>query len=183
MISRIVSFCSGIIRRGRLIWYRLRGGQITGRCWLQSIEIPRNHFDIEIHNGVALDRGVTLLATGQRLDYCRIVIGAGTYINRHTMIDASESIRVGANCMIGPFCYITDHDHGTAIGSHVNDQPLVGSPVRIDDDVWIGAHAVILKGVHIGHGAVVGAGAVVTRSIPSYAVFAGVPAAQISMRK
>jgi acetyltransferase-like isoleucine patch superfamily enzyme len=180
MLIRIIQ---GIHRRFRSYWLQYRGVRCIGRNWLQQIEIPRNHFDIEIHNGVALDRGVTLLATGHRLDYRRIVIGAGTYVNRHTMIDASESIQVGANCMIGPFCYITDHDHGTAIGSHINDQPLVGSPVRIDDDVWIGAHAVILKGVHIGYGAVVGAGAVVTRSVPSYAVFAGVPATQISIRK
>lgn len=179
----MIRFAQAAQRRLRCYFLRTLGVHFCGRSWIQKVEIPRNHFDIELHNGVALDRGVTLLATGNRLDYRRIVIGAGTYINRQTMIDASESIRIGANCMIGPFCYITDHDHGTAIASMINDQPLVGSPVRVDDDVWIGAHAIILKGVHIGHGAVVGAGAVVTCDIPPYAVFVGIPARQMSSRK
>jgi acetyltransferase-like isoleucine patch superfamily enzyme len=49
-------------------------------------------------------------------------------------------------------------------------------PVRIDDDVWIGRNVIILKGVHIGVGAIVGAGSVVTKDVPSYAVVAGNPA-------
>jgi acetyltransferase-like isoleucine patch superfamily enzyme len=49
-------------------------------------------------------------------------------------------------------------------------------PVSIGDDVFVGARAVILKGVHIGNGAVIGAGAVVTRDVPAYAVVAGNPA-------
>ena len=79
------------------------------------------------------------------------------------MIDASLQIRFGGGCMIGPFCYITDHDHGTILGVPVADQPLVGSPVRIGDRAWIGAHVTVLKGVSIDAAAVVGAGAVVTR--------------------
>lgn len=63
-----------------------------------------------------------------------------------------------------------------APGIRIQDQPLIGKEVVIEDDVWIGAHATILKGVRIGRGAVVGAGAVVTRSVPEYSVVAGVPA-------
>ena len=56
-------------------------------------------------------------------------------------------------------------------------------PVFIDDDVWIGAKVIILPGVHIGTGAVIGAGAVVTKDVPDYAVVGGNPAQIIKMRK
>jgi acetyltransferase-like isoleucine patch superfamily enzyme len=92
------------------------------------------------------------------------------------MFDASESIEVGRNCLIGPSCYITDHDHGTEMGTSMAQQPLVGSAVRIGNNVWIGAGAIILKGVTIGDGAIIGAGAVVTRPVRSNAKVAGVPA-------
>jgi acetyltransferase-like isoleucine patch superfamily enzyme len=104
------------------------------------------------------------------------MIGGGTYVNRYTMFDASESIVVERNCLIGPFCYITDHDHGTQAGVPMSEQQLVGSPVRISSNVWIGAGAIILKGVTIGSGAVIAAGAVVTRDIRAYEIAAGVPA-------
>lgn len=84
--------------------------------------------------------------------------------------------------MIGPFCYITDHDHGMERGIPIKDQPLVGSAVVIEDDVWIGAHVTVLKGIRVGSGAVVGAGAVVTRDVPTGAIVAGIPAKVIGYR-
>ena len=170
------------MRRCRRMWFRFRGVRLSQTCWLQSIEIPRNHSDVELHDAVALDRGVTLLCTGAATDLPRISIGRGTYINRHTMLDASERIQIGANCMIGPFCYITDHDHGTALGVPIQQQDLVSAAVAIEDDVWIGAHVTVLKGVHIATGAVIAAGAVVTRNVKSNTVVAGVPAVEISRR-
>jgi acetyltransferase-like isoleucine patch superfamily enzyme len=102
--------------------------------------------------------------------------------NRFTFIDASEKIEIGENSMIGPHCYITDHDHGHAVNQPVGQQPLIGSPVCIGREVWIGAGGIILKGVTIGDGAVIGAGAVVTKSVPANVIVAGVPARQIEKR-
>jgi acetyltransferase-like isoleucine patch superfamily enzyme len=178
----LISLFQAALRRGRQAWLQFRGVRCHGRCWLQSIEIPRNHADIELHEGVAVDRGVILLSTGTAASSHRISIGSGTYINRNTMIDASERIQVGAHCMIGPFCYITDHDHGTKLGLPISEQPLMGAAVVIEDDCWIGAHVTILKGVRIGVGAIVGAGAVVTRDVASNSIVAGIPARQIGVR-
>ena len=178
----LIHLLHGAVRRSRRVWYRLYGVRIVGRCWLQSIEIPRNHSDIELHDGVALDRGVTLLSTGKATAAPKITIGRGTYINRNTMLDTSELISIGANCMIGPFCYITDHDHGTKLGLPINQQPLTSSPVHIGDDAWIGAHVTILKGVTVGAGAIVGAGSVVTKDVDANAIVAGVPAKTIGQR-
>ena len=65
----------------------------------------------------------------------------------------------------------------------INDQPVVVDPVIIEDDVWIGLNAVILQGVTIGRGTIVGAGAVVNKSIPPWSIAVGVPARVIGRRK
>lgn len=82
--------------------------------------------------------------------------------------------------MIGPYCYITDHDHGTGGEGAISDQALIEAPVKVGDDVWIGAHAMILKGVSIGDKAVIGAGAVVTTDVGPGERVAGVPARLIA---
>jgi acetyltransferase-like isoleucine patch superfamily enzyme len=133
-----------------------------------------------ISDSSALDCGVVLLATGPRVATPRLKIGHSVYINRFTMFDASESIEVGHNCLIGPFCYVTDHDHGMESSSPRSEQPLTSAPVQIGNNVWIGAGAIILKGVRIGDGAVIGAGAVVTRNVQAGAKVAGVPAVSLA---
>lgn len=159
------------------------GVGIEGHCWLQPIEIPRNFQDIRIEKGASLDRGVILLVSGEPGKKTRITLGESVYVNRHTMIDASESIAIARDCMIGPFCYITDHDHGTDQGIAVKDQPLVAAAVTIEKEAWIGAHVTILKGVRIGRGAIVGAGSVVTKSVEPETIVAGVPARTIGNRQ
>ena len=161
----------GIASRARAIFYGLLGVKFEGRCWLRAIEIPRGHRDIRIADGVQLDRGVVLLVSGESRGSDKIAIGRTAYINRATMIDASERIEIGANCMIGPFCYITDHDH--AAGSA---DELISKPTRIGERVWLGAHVTVLKGVSIGDGSIVGAGSVVTKSLPAGVVAVGNPA-------
>ena len=84
--------------------------------------------------------------------------------------------------MFGPYCYITDHDHGTKLGQIVSQQTLISAPVRIEDAAWIGAHVTILKGVTIGTGAIVGAGSVVTKDVAANSIVAGVPTKVIGNR-
>jgi acetyltransferase-like isoleucine patch superfamily enzyme len=176
LINRVIRYPKAIASRVRIVRLRLLGVRIGRRCWIRRIQVPRNPWDIVISDGVALDDYVVLLTTGSRGNAPRLVIDKGSYVNRFTMFDASESIEVGCNCLIGPFCYITDHDHGTQPTDLFADQRLVGSPVRIGSSVWIGAGAMILKGVTIGNGAVVAAGAVVTHDVRPGEKVAGVPA-------
>lgn len=166
--------------RLRIFAMRLVGAQIGRYCRIEGIQWPRNPWDIKLADGVALDRDVVLLATGSRAIQPRISIGPRTYINRWTMIDASLSVMIGADVMIGPGCYITDHDHETQFGLPVSGLPLKEAPTSIGDNVWIGANVTILKGVRIGRGAVVGAGSVVTRDIGDGERFAGIPARRLS---
>ncbi len=157
---------------------RSRGVVIEGKCWFQDVVVPRNPWDIHIGAGVMLDEKVTLLSTGEKREVPRIILHPGTYINRYTMLDATEKIEIGEKCLIGPFCYITDHDHKLEKGAG----NFVSRPVIICNGCWIGAHVTVLKGVEIGENSIVGAGSVVTRNLPPGSVAAGNPARVIKQR-
>jgi acetyltransferase-like isoleucine patch superfamily enzyme len=179
VVNRAIRYPAAIAMRLRIARLRFLGARIGRNCWIRRIQVPRNPWDIALGDGVALDDRVVLLTIGPRRKGARLVIGERTYVNRFTMFDASERIEIGRDCLIGPFCYLTDHDHGTRFPGRIADQPLSSSPVRIGDDVWIGAGVTILKGVTVGARAIVGAGAVVTRDVPSGETVAGVPARRI----
>jgi acetyltransferase-like isoleucine patch superfamily enzyme len=166
--------------RLRIARLRLLGVRIGRKCWIRRVQVPRNPWDIVIDDNVSLDDHVVLLTTGTRTGSPRLTIGRGSYVNRFTMFDASVMIEIGAQCLIGPFCYITDHDHGLAEDAPIAAQALVSAPVRVGNNVWIGAHAIIVSGVSIGDNAVIGAGAVVTRSVGPKERVAGVPARLIT---
>jgi maltose O-acetyltransferase len=107
-----------------------------------------------------------------------LVIGAHTRINRDCCLDARGSLHIGENVSISPEVTIL-----TAY--HPIDDPefrVASRPIEIDDYAFVGTRATILAGVRIGRGAVVGAGAVVTRDVPPLAVVAGVPARQVGTR-
>lgn len=104
-----------------------------------------------------------------------IEIGDNTRINGAS-IHATERIAIGKNCLIASNVTIIDSDgHGIYPSERGSSNP-VSLPVIIDDNVWIGINSIILKGVRIGTNAVIGAGSVVTKSIPSNSVAAGNPA-------
>ena len=174
MIRLIHRLGRALASRGRNVAYRLLGVDLRDYCWMRRIEIPRQWHDVTLH-GCALDTGVVLLCSGPARAG-KIEIGHGTYVNRYTMLDAHERITIGRDVMIGPHSYITDGNHGIGAHASVKTQPMTSRPVQIEDEAWIGAHVTILAGVRIGHGAVIGAGSVVTSDIPPHAVAFGLPA-------
>jgi len=178
LLHLLVRMNHGLRSRIRNMWFRVLGVRLRGYVWMRRISIPRQWSDITIEGPASLDDGVVLLCSGETHER-KLVICRGTYINRFTMIDASEQIEVGENCMIGPFCYITDHDHGHEKGRPIGEQPLRSAPVRIGNNVWVGAGVIILKGVSIGDGAVIAAGAVVTKDVDVGMKVAGIPASEL----
>jgi acetyltransferase-like isoleucine patch superfamily enzyme len=105
-------------------------------------------------------------------------IGAHSRINRNVCLDTRGSLHIGENVSISPEVAIL-----TAY--HPPEDPefrVHTRPVRIDDYAFVGARATVLAGVTIGRGAVVAAGAVVTRDVPPLAIVAGVPARQVGTR-
>ena len=100
-------------------------------------------------------------------------IGSRTFINGGVSICAQESVKIGKNCAIGNYTLIMDTDFHD-IRDHT--QPPKSEPIVIEDDVWLAAQVTVLKGVRIGRGAVVAAGAVVTKDVPPFTLVGGVPA-------
>ncbi|MBF6590444.1 MAG: acyltransferase [Ktedonobacterales bacterium] len=103
----------------------------------------------------------------------RLEIGDRTAINYGSSLAAHERIQIGADCLLGPYTNIIDNNYHD-IFNHTRTPP--SRPVVIGDAVWIGARVLILPGVTIGDHAVIGAGAVVTESVPARAVVSGNPA-------
>ena len=170
---RLRKLWQSVASRRRALIYRALGMITEGPVWLEAIEWPARPGCITLGKGAALDRGVTLLATN---DEARIRIGESCYVNRYTMLDASERIEVGAHTMIGPFCYVTDHDHTFGDGVSPGNSPLVAQATTIGERCWLGARVTVLKGVTIGAGTVVGAGSVITKSLPAGVLAVGSPA-------
>ena len=120
--------------------------------------------------------------------YSTISVGNDVYIGPGAKFSASKSsITIGNKVMFGPNVTIMGGDHNTSVvGSYMYDVntklPENDLPVVIEDDVWVGTGAIILKGVTVGTGSIVGAGSLVTKSVPSYSIVGGVPAKVIGSR-
>lgn len=96
----------------------------------------------------------------------------GGFVNHGARIFCFNHIKIGEHVYIGEDVLIRDSDGHEIVGSSKPES----MPIIIEDHVWIGARATVLKGVRIGEGAVVAAGAVVTRDVPPHGMAAGVPA-------
>lgn len=96
-----------------------------------------------------------------------------------------ESARIGTNVKIGGCVLITDTDAHPMdyVARRSSNDGTKSAPVVIEDDVWVGAHCIILKGVTIGARSIIGAGSVVTKSIPTDCVAAGNPCKVIKLLK
>lgn len=135
---------------------------------------PRSEFRIEEKGSIFIKKLINMEANS--LVYAfggKIRIGSA-FINRNCVIVSKKEIDIGDRVTIGPNVCIYDHDHNLKAESL--EDSFVSERICIDDEVWIGAQAVILKGVHIGKGAVIAAGAVVVNDILPDAIARGVPA-------
>lgn len=111
-----------------------------------------------------------------------LTIGEGSIIGDNALLDARQKITIGKNVNFSSrvSIYTEDHDHGDPYFRGNCDSSY---RVKIDDRVWIGPNVIILHSVHIGEGAVVAAGSIVTKNVPSFSIVAGIPAKVIGERK
>ena len=143
-------------------------GQKGIRRWLASTFVMSvgNNVNIEDHAVICHD----------------LKIGANSGIGSHSKI--MPKVTIGENVMMGPNCFICTQNHRFDDVSVPMIQQGFGNyePVTIGDDVWIGQNVIILPGVEIGNGSIIGAGAVVTKSFPSYSIIGDNPAKLIRTR-
>ncbi len=126
------------------------------------------------HNEAGIIHPCTLAVSGHGYLHIGKDSGlSGVLICCEEKVIIGEHVGIGANVTI----YDTDFHPINPWGRiHENNAGVVRKAVQIDDYAWIGANAMILKGVHIGRGAVIGAGSVVTKDVPELTIYAGNPA-------
>ena len=137
----------------RFVFYRMAGMQISGRCTIWG--------------------PLTIRPTGGAKN---VVIGAGTFMNTEVRFGAPrDKVTIGREVEIGPRVMFETINHGL---HYVTGQGrgAFSKPITVEDRVWIGAGAIILQGVTIGHDAVIAAGAVVTKDVAACSLVGGVPA-------
>ena len=123
----------------------------------------------------------TIIDTGQGGS---VIIGADTSIHPRCQLNSYKApIQIGCCVLIAANCAFYPHDHSFAPDQPILEQPVhTKGPIFVEDFAWLGTGVIVLGGVRIGKGAVIGAGAVVTKDIPDGAIAFGVPAKIVKMR-
>ena len=132
-------------------------------------------FRVQMANDVVLHYGAEIRC------HRKLVLGEGTIIGDKALLDARNGIRMGryVNLSSNVQIYTEQHNHRDPMfGCYLSDKCCV----TIDDRVWVGPSVIILPGVHIGEGAVVAAGAVVTKDVEPFTIVAGIPAKPVGER-
>lgn len=167
-------FYIGLISALKILGAKIHTRRKFHATWINAIRGP---FKLEITGTGCIEVGKFLMSRGplylKSVSDGKLLIGDNVFFNHNCSITCSESITIGNHCMFANNLVIVDHDH--EIGECGVTGALVSKPIVIEDRVWCGANVTIIKGVHIGAGAVIAAGAVVTRDVPERAVVAGVP--------
>jgi acetyltransferase-like isoleucine patch superfamily enzyme len=135
-------------------------------------------------------KNVVFYPTKSDFLYQNIFIGNNVFIGKGaSFIAMLSSISIGDKTFFGPNVTIRGGNHSSHIvGKLMADYTLADklpdddAPVIIEEDVWVGTGAIILKGVRFGRGAIVAAGAVVTKNVPPYSIFGGIPAKLLRFR-
>lgn len=159
-----VVFGKNIQIPGKVSWL-IRGARITiGDNFYLSSGNGVNPIASNLQADVYVEPGATL-TIGNNVGMCS------------TRLWIHESARIGNNVKIGGCVLITDTDAHPMdyMARRSSNEGTKSAPVVIEDDVWVGAHCIILKGVTIGARSIIGAGSVVTKSIPADCVAAGNP--------
>jgi len=184
--SLIDSFTRMPLREKLVVAFRvLRGFWLSRKFDTRGLIEAGRGVRIEKHDGeIHMDRrchlmeDVRIAVVGER-DKAVLSLGYDVGINARTIINVTRSITIGQGCRIGWDCDIMDTSFHRICWLDREPGP-VSEPIVIEDNVWVGSRVIILKGVTIGANSVIGAGSVVTKSIPPNSFAAGCPARVIT---
>lgn len=179
-----VTIREGVLWCTRFFWYeplfRSQCAKVGSRFRMEQLPYLMGRGKIFIGDSVSLSGKSSFAFNNRHRDTPELVIGDHTFIGHQCSFRSAESIRIGRHCLIAGSVTIGDYDGhplDAARRRAGETSPAADvKPVEIGDDVWIGAGAVILKGVTIGSRSIVGTRAVVTKDVPPDTIVAGNPA-------
>jgi acetyltransferase-like isoleucine patch superfamily enzyme len=186
-MKRLLYVCVYRLRHPKILnllrraFWRVLGMKIGKSTAIGSINVSWPHA-VSIGANCTINHGVAFKVDGPYSDRQRITLGKNVFIGENCEFNIQDRLIISDGCLIAAGCRFIDNNHGTAAGSHVRHQANEQAPIVIENDCWLGANVIVLKGVHLGRGVIVGAGAVITHDLPDYAVAAGVPARLIRFR-
>lgn len=204
LITTLVSWLPGalgLLLRSKL--YPLLLGKIGRNVTFGTNVVLRHPRKIKIGDNVVIDDNVVLDAKGENNN--GIVIGNGVFIGRNTIISckngdiiiddnanlgfnceafSASRIRIGKNVLLAAYAYLVGGTHRF----DRTDLPILfqersSQGIEVDDNAWVGAHAVVFDGVKIGKDCIIGAGAVVNKDVPDWMIAVGVPAKIVQDRR
>ncbi len=195
-LSRLPTIWAAILRG---VLYRTVLGAIGSSCLIEEdvrLQVPRRVFlgdRVFVGQYSYLDGQVSALRIGNQVHLARfctlragergITVHDGVGINTRSYIDGNGGVEIGEHTLLSPGVQVISGNHVFQDrATLIRDQGTAYGKVTIGRDCWLGANAIILPGVTIGHGAVVGAGAVVTKDVPDYGIALGVPARVVGFR-
>ena len=164
------------------LWLKTLGMKIGSRTLITKIHITWPN-QVSIGNDCQLEHNISFKYDGIWNKGPSIIIKDNVFIGSSCEFNCNCSIQIGKYSNIASGCRFIDHDHGIIAGERIGAQASTRKEIILGEDVWLGCNVIILKGVSIGNGAVVAAGAVVTKSIPANEIWGGAPAKFIRIRK
>jgi acetyltransferase-like isoleucine patch superfamily enzyme len=189
-MSRIIQQ-SGFILRFRY-WNKLLAATKKLQYSLLGMQIGRNPIlsklyvtwpnQVAIGDNCVLEHDIHFKFVGLWKEGKAIRIGNDVFIGCNCEFNITAGIEIGDDCLIASGCRFIDHDHGIKVGVLMRNQHGAEMPIVLGNNVWLGCNVIVLKGVSIGDGAIVAAGAVVTKSILPNEIWAGVPARKVGQR-
>lgn len=171
----------GIKHHLRRVWWQMQGAQFGPGTKVPPLSMNWPH-QVQFGADCKLEPDISFKFDGVWKPGPAIVIGNKTFIGRGCEFNIRKGIHIGPLCLIASGCKFIDHDHDTLSGGRRNPQPGIEATITLEEGVWLGVNVVVLKGVTIDQGAIVAAGAVVTKSIAAGEIWAGVPARKIGQR-
>ena len=167
-----------MLRRSIRLFHRLQGLRVPPTSHISPRAVVRQATHIDLGEGVGVGRNVELNPQGGRL-----TIGNNVSIQNGCVLYGAGGITIGNDTRIANGCLLVSFNHVFQDPDiPIRKQGIQALGIKVGSDVWLGARAIVLDGVDIGDGAVIAAGAVVTKDVAAGAIMGGVPAKRLGTR-
>jgi serine acetyltransferase len=175
---RVVLGSTALARMRTIVW-RLRGAKIGPQTLLPKGTSAIWPHQVELGKKCVLQPDIFFNYDHYWVPGPSIVVRDGVFIGRGCEFNIRKKIIIGNGALIASGCTFIDHDHGRDPTTGALNDQCPGAPIEVGEGAWVGAKCTILKGVRIGRNSAVGAGSVVTKSVPDGEIWAGIPACRL----